>query len=58
MLVGTGLTLWLAPRLASELRERITDSAKDVGRRASDHYAHARNRFGEAVDARTNARAL
>jgi hypothetical protein len=49
---------WLAPRLASELRERITDSAKDIGRRASDHSAHARNRFGEAVDALTNARAL
>ena len=58
MFVGAGLAIWLAPRLASELRERITDSAKDVGRRASDHYAHARNRFGEAVDALTNARAL
>jgi len=58
MLVGAGLTIWLTPRMASELRERITDSAKDVGRRASDHYAHARNRFGEAVDARTNTRAL
>lgn len=58
MLVGAGLTIWLTPRMASELRERITDSAKDVGRRASDHYAHARHRFGEAVDARTNTRAL
>ena len=28
MFVGVGLTIWLAPRLASELRERITDSAK------------------------------
>jgi len=58
MFVGAGLTIWLAPRLASELRERITDSAKDIGQRASDHYEHTRNRFGEAVDALTNARAL
>ena len=58
MFVGAGLAIWLAPRSASELRERITDSAKDIGRRASDHYAYARNRFGEAVDALTNARAL
>jgi hypothetical protein len=36
----------------------ITDSAKDIGQRASDHYEHARNRFGEAVDALTNTRAL
>jgi hypothetical protein len=58
MLVGAGLTIWLTPRVASELRERITDSAKDIGRRASDHYEHARNRFGEAVDTLTNTRAL
>jgi hypothetical protein len=56
--VGAGLAIWLAPRVASELRERITDSAKDIGRRASDHYEHARHRFGEAVDALTDARAL
>ena len=58
MFVGAGLAIWLAPRVASEFRERITDSAKDIGQRASDHYEHARNRFGEAVDALTNARAL
>ena len=58
LFVGAGLTIWLAPRLASELRERLTNSAKHSGRRASDHYEHARHRFGEAADARTNARAL
>jgi hypothetical protein len=57
-LVGAGLAIWLAPRLASELRERVTDSAKDIGRRASDHYEHAKHRFGEAVDAHSNPRAL
>jgi gas vesicle protein len=58
MLVGAGLAIWLAPRLASELRERITDSAKDIGQRASDHYENARHRFGKAVDTLTDARAL
>jgi gas vesicle protein len=58
MFVGAGLAIWLAPRLASELRERITDSAKDIGERASAHYEHARHRFGEAADALTDARAL
>ena len=58
MCVGAGLAIWLAPRLTPELRERVTGSVKDIGRRASDHYEHTRNRFGKAVDALTNTRAL
>jgi gas vesicle protein len=58
MVVGAGLTLWLAPRMASELRERISDSAKSVGQRASDHYQEASNRVGDAVEALTRPRAL
>jgi gas vesicle protein len=56
--VGAGLALWLAPKSASELRERITDSAKTFGRRASDHYEQASSRVGEAVEALTRPRAL
>jgi len=41
-----------------EIRERITDSAKNVGQRASDHYEDARARVGEAVDALTGPRPL
>lgn len=37
-LVGAGLTAWLAPRAASELRARVTDSARRVGREASGRY--------------------
>ena len=48
--VGAGLLMWLAPRTASELRQRVTDSARDLGQRASDEYQHARTRVGEAVD--------
>jgi gas vesicle protein len=58
MIVGAGLAIWLAPRLGSELRQRITDSAKGIGQRASNHYAQASNRFGEAVEALRSPRAL
>jgi len=34
--VGAGLMMWFAPRTASELRERVTDSAKRLGKRASE----------------------
>ena len=47
--VGAGLALWLAPRMASELRKRVTDSARDLGRQASEHYEQATSRVGEAV---------
>jgi gas vesicle protein len=48
--VGAGLAIWLAPRSASELRQRLTDSAKSLGERASEQYEHAATRVGEAVD--------
>lgn len=49
-LVGAGLAMWLAPRSAAELRERLTDSAKGLGQRASERYQQAGARVGEAVD--------
>ena len=59
IIVGTGLAIWLAPRLASELRQRITEMAKRNDRRTtSNHSEQASNRFGEAVDALTRPRAL
>lgn len=47
--VGAGLVLWLAPRMASELRERMTDSAKGLGLQASEQFEQASSRVGEAV---------
>ena len=47
--VGAGLAMWLAPRLASELRERMSDSARSLGQRASEQYQQASTRVGEAV---------
>ena len=49
-LVGAGLAMWLAPRSASELRERFTTTARRVGERASEHYREASTRFSEAAD--------
>jgi len=49
-LVGAGLAMWLAPRAASELRERMTDSARSLGEKASERLQHVNTRVGEAVD--------
>ena len=47
--VGAGLALWLAPRMASERRERVTKSAKALRRQASQHDEQASHRVGEAI---------
>ncbi len=48
--VGAGLVMWLAPRTASELRQRMTDSARSLGERASERYQQTTTRVGEAVE--------
>src|SRR5579864_7296235 len=48
--VGAGLMMWLAPRTASELRQRVSDSARSLGQRASDEYQQATARVGDAVE--------
>jgi len=48
--VGAGLAIWLAPRAASELRQRVTDSARALSNRASERYQQVSTRVGEAVD--------
>jgi gas vesicle protein len=48
--VGAGLVMWLAPRSASELGERISDSARSLGEQASARYRQASARAGEAVE--------
>jgi gas vesicle protein len=49
-LVGAGLTMWFAPNAASEIKERLTDSAKRMGKRASAQYQQATDRVGQVVD--------
>jgi gas vesicle protein len=48
--VGAGLAMWLVPRSVAELRQRATNSARSLGRRASEQYEQASSRVGEAVD--------
>jgi gas vesicle protein len=48
--VGAGLAMWLAPQSASELRQRMNDSARRLRQRASDEYRQATTRVGETVD--------
>jgi gas vesicle protein len=50
-LIGAGLAIWFAPRLASELRERVIASATDVGTRAADRYRQVRSSGAEVVGA-------
>ena len=47
--IGAGLTFWLAPRSASEIRQRVGESVRHLGERASERYERASARVGEAV---------
>lgn len=46
---GAGLALFFAPRVVAELRRRVTDSARDLGRAAAERYQQTSTRVGEAV---------
>src|SRR5437588_829506 len=48
--VGAGLAMWFAPRMAPALRRQMTDSARNLGKLASDQYQQASTRVGKAVD--------
>lgn len=48
--LGAGLTMFFAPKVRSEIRKRATDSAKDLGKTASEYYEHVSTRVGDAVD--------
>ena len=48
--VGAGLAIWLVPRLTSELRQRMTDSARELSRLASDRYQQVSARAEAVVD--------
>lgn len=48
--VGAGLAMWLAPGSAAALRERVTNTARTLGKNASDRYQQASARLGNSVD--------
>lgn len=45
--IGAGLAILFAPRLASELRQRLTDSATDLGNAASQKYHDVTTRVAD-----------
>ena len=47
--VGAGLAIWLGPRAAS-WRQRMTDSARELSRLASDRYQQVSARAEAAID--------
>jgi gas vesicle protein len=47
--VGAAVTMLLAPRVAAELRQRVSTSARNLGRAASERYQQASTRVGDAV---------
>lgn len=51
--IGAGLALAFAPRMASEIRERVTASAKDLGTAASRGYQQVSTHVADAVESVT-----
>jgi gas vesicle protein len=57
--IGAGLAILLAPRLASELRQRVTDSATDLNNAVSRRCQDVTTRIADVVDAGiTSGRAI
>jgi gas vesicle protein len=48
--IGAGLAVYFAPRLASELRQRVTDSTTDLRNAASEGLQNVATRVADAVD--------
>jgi gas vesicle protein len=48
--IGAGLALCFAPRLASELRQRVTDSTADLRNAASERLQAVATRVAEVAD--------
>jgi gas vesicle protein len=48
--VGTGFALYFSPRLVSELRQRVTDSAGDLRSAASERLQAVAARLARVVD--------
>ena len=48
--IGAALAIYFAPRLASELRQRVTDSATGLGNAASKGLQNVATRVADVVD--------
>jgi gas vesicle protein len=48
--VAAGVAMWLLPRAGADLRQRVAESARELGTFASGRYRQASTRVGQAVD--------
>jgi gas vesicle protein len=48
--VGAGLAMWFAPRMAGEIRDRLADSANALNDRAVEGYQAAATSVRETVE--------
>jgi gas vesicle protein len=51
--IGAGLALAFAPRMAAEIRERLSESATDLGQAASRGYEQVSTRVADVVESVT-----
>ena len=47
--IGAGVALWLAPRMAAEIGQRVTDTARDLTGRASEQYEQVKQSAAETL---------
>src|ERR1019366_10636315 len=48
--IGAGLVVYFVPRLALELRQRVTDSTSDLRNAASESFQNIATRVADAAD--------
>lgn len=48
--IGAGLLMWIAPRIAAELRQRATETAGRLRQHARERYRDVSTQVGDAVD--------
>jgi len=48
--VGAGLTMWFAPRIRAEIRQRLADSSKELREGTFEYFAKANARASETAD--------
>jgi gas vesicle protein len=48
--LGAGLAMYFAPKMGSEIRDRVRASARDLGATASEYYDQVSSRVSGAVD--------
>jgi gas vesicle protein len=50
VVVGAALAMWLAPQAVSDLRKRVIDSARSLGKRVDQQREQARTIVGETPE--------